>query len=710
MQHNLVSLSPARAGRLASALLLACGAVLFSGPASSRAAGPGEGAKTDTAAVGDPFAILRLPSDGPDQRPRPLEANAPAAGMTFDRLSNTLEIHVSDAELSDVLRMLSAQSQRNIVASVGVTGKVTCNLFDVTVEQALDAILRSSGYVARTEGDFIYVYTTEEVARMREAGRHQETRIFRLFHIPPESAAKLIEPSLSKEASVSFSDAAQAGVGTSRTEAGGYSYSGGDRLIVRDYPDNLEEVETVVAEIDQRPEQVLIEATILSTKLTENNSFGVDFNVVGGVDFSQFASQNGQITSAQVGPGGGGTQNSVGTGNSFTSPITGGLKVGFVSNNVSAFVAALEGITDTTVLANPKVLALNKQRGEVLVGREDGYLTTTLTETTATQSVEFLSTGTRLIFRPFISRDGFIRLEIHPEDSQGGLNASNLPFKTTTEVTSNVMVKDGRTIVIGGLFRESATVGRSQVPVLGSIPILGALFRRQNDATTREEIIILLTPHVVKDHDKYADLSEAELQRAEKLRVGRRKGMMPTGRERMSQNYYERAVRELAKPDADPRRAEFFLNAATNLNPSFIEAIELKQRVTGRAITEADGSTIRGFVRRAALEDIRGGPRPRITMPDHDPLLPQPQDELPDLLSGAGEGASASREDVQYGEAAGKYVFVRDDDDDDADGPAPNVVRLAARPDDTAATGHNIAASQPTTKPARERQWVDVRE
>src|SRR5690606_23945551 len=117
-----------------------------------------------------------------------------------------------------------------------------------------------------------------------------------------------------------------------------------------------------------------------------------------------------------------------GTGTNFTKDIVGGLKVGFISSDVSVFVSALESITDTTVLANPKVLALNKQKGEVLVGREDGYLTTTVTESAAVQTVEFLKTGTRLIFRPYIGNDGYIRMEIHPEDSSGGLADGNLPF------------------------------------------------------------------------------------------------------------------------------------------------------------------------------------------------------------------------------------------------------------------------------------------
>jgi len=281
-------------------------------------------------------------------------------------------------------------------------------------------------------------------------------------------------------------------------------------------------------------------------------------------------------------------------------------------DNLSVFLSALEGVTDTTVLANPKVLALNKQKGEVVVGKQIGYLTTTTTETTSTQSVQFLDTGTRLVFRPFVGDDGYIRMEVHPEDSDGGLQtAQNLPFKTTTEVTTNVMVKDGHTIVIGGLFRESSSSTRSQIPVLGNLPLAGPLFRQQADTTKRDELIILLTPHIVKDDIAYSEVSEQQLKDAEKLRVGVRKGMMVWGRERLAEMNYEIANEEMNKRHPDRKRAIWHLDAATNLNPKFLEAIKLKQDLTGKELTDSDNSSIRAFVSHAIMTDRAPATQPR---------------------------------------------------------------------------------------------------
>src|SRR5690606_22979737 len=97
--------------------------------------------------------------------------------------------------------------------------------------------------------------------------------------------------------------------------------------------------------------------------------------------------------------------------------------------------------------------------------------TTTVTQTSSIQNVEFLETGTQLRFRPYIGDDGYVRIEVHPEDSTGGLTAANLPFEQTTEVTTNIIVRDGHTILIGGLFREVTSASRSQVPLVGNVPV-----------------------------------------------------------------------------------------------------------------------------------------------------------------------------------------------------------------------------------------------
>jgi type IV pilus assembly protein PilQ len=528
------------------------------------------------------------------------------------------------ADIVEQLRVIGFQSQMSIIPSKEVHGSLPAmDLYNVTVHEALDALLHSNGYAWREQGKFIYVYSAKEIADMEKASRVANTEVFHLFYTPAANAVPMIKPVLSADAQVSFTTPAASGLSTGVSDTGGNSHATDDIVVITDYPENLDRVRRILKEIDRRPQQILIEATILSAQLTENNQLGIDFNVVGGVDFSSIANSlgftNGQLNGAGSGTatlGKGQQINSAGTGNSFSNFAGGGLQVGVVTNNISVFVHALEGVTDTTVLANPKILTLNKQKGEVIVGKETGYLTTTQTETTSTQTVQFLDTGTRLIFRPYIGDDGYIRMEIHPEDSDGGLiTSANLPQKTTTEVTTNVMVKDGHTIVIGGLFRESSQSTRSQIPVLGNLPWAGPLFRQQADTTTRQELIVLITPHIIADDDAYSELSAKEVKDMEQLRVGVRKGMMFWGRERLANMYYENAVAEMNKPHPNRKSALWNLDAATNLNPKFIEAIHMKEDLTGKEVTDVDNSSVRSFVSHAILEDHAPATQPAAEVP-----------------------------------------------------------------------------------------------
>jgi type IV pilus assembly protein PilQ len=534
-----------------------------------------------------------------------------SAGQVVVNDAGAVEIHVSEASLPDVLRMLSLQSQRNIVASKEVKGSISANLYDVTIHEALDALLRSNGYDYREKGNFIFVYSARELAEMDKSARKKTTEVFRLYYTPAANAVGMLKPVLSPDGQIAFTTASEIGI-ESDNKTGGNSHATEDVIVLTDYPENLRAAHDVLREVDRRPQQILIEATILKADLNDNNSLGIDFTALGGVNFGALSvigsnplSQTGGLAQALTGditnnPLGGGVTNK---GYAAGSIGGNGLQLGIVKNSVGVFIQALEGVTNTVVLANPKVLVLNKQKGEVHVGEDQGYRTAITTETTTANNVQFLQTGTHLIFRPFVGDNGYIRLEIHPEDSSGTVDPTGVPSKSVTEVTTNVMVKDGNTIVIGGLFRESTIRNRTQVPGLGSLPGIGAAFRQQTDTTTREEVIVLLTPHIVKDDQAYSAASTQELKEAERLRVGIRRGLMPWGRERLAESWYEAAVHEMNLPHGDRQRAMFDLNCAINLNPHLSEAIDLRAEVSGREMRALDNSTIRDFVQKQILID-----------------------------------------------------------------------------------------------------------
>jgi len=648
---------------LKTAGALLCAALLIQG---TRAIGADIAAAGNTAPAAAPVAGAMAPANGattplvkvlddaatqPTTQPLDVTPTAPPKAPRLTATdAGTFSIQINDGtSLVEVLRLIGNTAQVSIIPSKDARGLLPAmDLYNVTMHEALDAILGPNGLVYTQKGSFIYVSTTKEAADAAKAGRVMATQIFHLYYTPVDNAMAMIKPALSSDAIVAQSikssvgiDATSAANGATASagggDTGGNSHATDDMIVVTDYPDHLDAVARVIKEIDQRPKEILVEATILQATLSEENQFGIDFALLGGVDFSTLTatasntSGGGSATVSGGNSSGGSssgqatvtnTANPVGAplagigngqnppgGNKFGAAQTNfpmssrGLQIGIIHNGLGVFMSALESVDNTVVLANPKVLALNKQQGVVHVGASLGYQTTTVSSTTSTQTVQFLQTGTKLAFRPFIGDDGYIRMEIHPEDSTGSLNSANLPQEQITELTTNVMVKDGHTIVIGGLFREAADTGRSQIPLLGNIPVLGALFRNQTDQTTRQELIILLTPHIIKDEESYSKSSIEELKEAEKLRVGVRQGMMWFGRERLADGEYEAALAATRKSPPDNNLALWHLDSAINLNPTFIEAIDLKEKLSGKSVTAADNSTIRSFVARQILLD-----------------------------------------------------------------------------------------------------------
>ncbi|KPK86307.1 MAG: hypothetical protein AMJ81_01635 [Phycisphaerae bacterium SM23_33] len=560
---------------------------------------------------------LGLPNGAAAQQPATTQPGA-EPGVSIDT-RGTVELHVQGADLRRVLQLLSTQSKTNIIASKAVTGTVTADLYGVTFVQALDAVLRSAGFRYAQEDNFVYVMTDAEWQAWKAGKVKVAVKVFKLNYITADIAKTLVVPAMSPDGTVSVSPAAKIGIGSSSSDAGGNNLAVEDVIVVRDYPENLEKITAILRDVDVRPLQVLIEATILAATLDEDNALGIDFNALAGVDFRSLSTTSTGMTS--ITPGAVPADQFDKAGATVRTDMLakfppGGLTIGFISNNISVFIRALESVTDVVVLANPKLLVVNKQRGEVLVGEKKGYLTTTFTETTATQTVEFLETGTRLLVRPFIGADGYVRLELHPEDSEGDVVVTGelaLPTESTTEVTSNVLVKDGHTIVIGGLFKEKTTNARSQVPLLGSIPVAGTLFRSRDEKTDRKEIIILITPHIIKQP---ADeiVSQQLKDDATRARLGARQGLMWFGRDRLAQTHMRWAREHLSR--GEHSKALWNVNMALSMSPRMDEAARLKERLTKQAIW-AQESRISGvdfIMERMVLQEL-GLPVEKIVMP-----------------------------------------------------------------------------------------------
>ncbi|MCK4627785.1 MAG: hypothetical protein KAT56_02215 [Sedimentisphaerales bacterium] len=502
-------------------------------------------------------------------------------------------------DIVDFLKFLGVACNKNIVPSSNVRGQVNVNLFNVTAKEVMDVVLISNGFAYEEKGAFIFVYTQKEYEAKLAAARKTVSRAFHLNYITAQDAETLIKPLLSEAGLVTTTPAAQTSQGGKG--GSGETWAGNNYIVIVDYPEYIDAVEKLLGEVDRQPLQVLVEATIMTAELNDNNALGIDFNVLGGVDFQSSAGVFHPETTANVNLSG--TETSASTG--FTSNVGGGgLSIGIVKNNIGLFISALESVTDVVTLGNPKVLTLNRQEGKVIVGRRDGYITTEVSATTATQTVEFLETGTQLTFRPFVMDDGFIRMELSPKDSDGGVTVSGsftLPWEKTSEITTNVLVKDGHSIVIGGLFREKTETNRSQVPLVGNIPLIGNLFRSTVDDLTKEEVIFIITPHIVKESVDYAAAEEA-LGTMDTIMIGAREGMQWHGRERLAGAHYNRA-REL-QANGKLKAALWDANLAVHISPRFLDALDLRNELRAKHIYRGEYGCMRLFMGRLIEKNL----------------------------------------------------------------------------------------------------------
>ena len=514
----------------------------------------------------------------------------------------TVDISVQDTDLAQVLQMLSLQSRKNIITSKRVSARVTANLYDVTFKEALDAILHVNGYGYIEQGNFIYVYTLEEIAELEKAARKTESRRFALEYLAAADAAEFVKPLLSDKGKLSFLGEVEKGFRPDDTSAGEDSWAYAAMLVVNDFPENVESITKLLGELDTPPQQVVVEATVVSTVVNEDNAFGVDFSVIANSDFTDFfnplAAVNDLIRGNNT-PGARPTSPDQGfvPNNASVEAVTstvgntagpGGLKVGVIQGDVAVFLRVLDEVTDSTVLARHRVMALNRQRAQVLVGDRIAYLSTTQTETSTTQAVQFLDTGIRLVFRPFISSDGSIRMELYPSVSEARLRSSTgvrgtgqeIPDERTSEITTNVRMRDGQTLVLGGLFQEDTTISRSQVPWLGDIPIVGAAFSGQTDKITRREIMFLITPTIV--HDQLVDAWSKQAEEfVDAVRVGARAGLLPFSRELMTGNQNHDAY--AAFQAGDHETAMFHINNSLRINPNQPEIQKLRNQISSQS-------------------------------------------------------------------------------------------------------------------------------
>lgn len=458
------------------------------------------------------------------------------AASLFGQIDAKVSFELKGMDVVEVLKILASKANMNIVIGTGVQGKVTMFLKDVDVKDAFEIILASNNLAVEQKGDIIYVMPQKEYELNygEKYGEKKEMKVFKLKFAKAEEIGKTLEsiktrigkivvdkdsnsivfidtpqvlseageliekidmPTITKiyELNYAFAkdlkdriqDMLTKDVGTLRID------ERTNKLIITDTEKKIEEVDRAIGSFDEKLQQVLIDAKIIQVTLDDRFKLGIDWQAV----IKHLGKQ-------------------VNIRNAFSLAASGAFIPGaeiligsFGSGDFAAMIQVLKTIGDTNTLSNPRVVTLNNQEAKILVGTNQPYATNTVTQGTATTTtatnLTFIDIGVKLYVTPVVNKDGYITMKLRPEVSSQtgtytyGTPPTTVPVISTTQAETNVMVKDGTTIIIAGLIKDERTGTVNKVPWLGDLPIVGNAFKNTNNEIKKTELIIFLTPHII---------------------------------------------------------------------------------------------------------------------------------------------------------------------------------------------------------------------
>ena len=417
---------------------------------------------------------------------------------TGDRLS----LNFQDIDVRAVLQIIADFTKTNLVTSDSVKGKVTLRLQNVPWDQALALILKAKGLAKRDMGNVILVAPAEEIAK-REKQEFEAKKQFEdlapldslLIHInyaKAENIAALLKAKgnsmLSARGNVTVDD---------RTNA----------LLLKDTADKLDEIRKLVAKLDIPVQQVLVESRIVVANDDFSKELGARFGATG------VASKG-----ANGGIGLSGTLNATDTITSsapatFTMPtLSNRLGVSLPASNPAGQIAlsilssdylvdlelsAMQAEGRGEVLSNPRVITSNQTEAAIEQGVEIPYLEAS---SSGAATVSFKKAVLSLKVKPHITPDGHVIMDLAVNKDSVGDIFQGVPSVNTREVTTQVLVNNGETIVLGGIYEQNRLHKVDKVPLLGDIPYLGRLFQHTTDTNSKAELLIFVTPKILKEH------------------------------------------------------------------------------------------------------------------------------------------------------------------------------------------------------------------
>ncbi len=511
-------------------------------------------------------AFAAIPFDGPTVEPvaAHIEADepAPTARLAAARLAKDtlgpggadpvftgqkISLDFKDADIQNVLRVLADVSGLNIIATDDVQGKVTLHLSDVPWDQAFDLVLRTNRLEKTQEGNVVRVSSVKRLTEERDAlktANDSETQLepLRVKYIrvnyarADESLVDKVKGVLSDRGAVTFDD---------RTNT----------IIIRDIENGIADASHLIKELDIQSPQVLIEANIVEASQDFSRGLGIQwgYRYEAGPTTGNPTGSNFPGTVGFGGSGLGSGLPPVGTGTgaapapvpflaSFPVPSSFGsgfgpgsgsaldLALGSIdgSHSLSARITALENDGKAKVISRPRVITMNNVAATIqslTIIRVKLPSTGTIISTGgggasgANTATEKINTGITLVVTPQVSSDGFVLMNIYAKSSLPDFTRAvdGIPSEISREANSNVLIRNGDTVVLGGIYRHTSNDAEDGLPYLSKVPAIGWLFKRTLENKHHEELLVFLTPKVV-------ETGTAALPPAERLWSERRGG------------------------------------------------------------------------------------------------------------------------------------------------------------------------------------------
>ncbi len=458
-------------------------------------------------------------------RPLKIDPNKLTQGPGFS--GEKLSLNFQNIEVRALLQVIADFTNFNVVTSDTVTGSVTLRLKDVPWDQALDIIMQSKGLGVRKSGNVLWIAPKEELAAREQVELESKKKIADLEPVRTQSFQ--LNYTKSEEVAKGLSGQNQGGGGGTAASATRILTARGsvifeartNQLFVTDIPSKLEEIQALIAKIDIPVRQVLIEARIveaddkfgrtLGVKLGASDLRGIQggipgYNIAGGNyvtiggNYSAIGAQTRQTGTVDFSntqlvnlPG-----SLAGTGVSTSAVANFALALFSPAANrfLNLELSALEADGKGKIISSPRVITSDQTKAIIEQGEEIPYQVATSSGAT---SVQFRKAALRLEVTPQITPEGSVIMDLDVAKDSRGDSTNAGPAINTKHAKTQVLVENGGTVVIGGIFTQNERNETNKVPLLGDVPYLGALFRNNTRVSTKTELLIFITPKIVTD-------------------------------------------------------------------------------------------------------------------------------------------------------------------------------------------------------------------